>query len=628
MNRNLYNNIFISIVDTNTEKQCGSGYLFSNKYLLTCAHVINMAIGRETSDISHPPKNMSIRFNLPLHKTLRQENFNAYLEKWGPIDEKLFNKNDYAILKLPDCMIIDHDFPPHGVFSDGEKRSICFYGIDGLWVEGDTSWKSNAEELIQIQCDHNKQFTLEHGHSGTPVLDKNTGKIIGVIHSRKKTSIGHMLPVSPILENLPEKAVVYRAEFIEAEAKSFNNDENAFNTSEVDYDDTTNKQAQAIDSLIKIKWDDFRKHLDTEPELLRQSVLFNKAHQYYKTAKENANAGAWSDSIKYYLAAYSIFALMGPEYNFRAARVAGRLSWGFIVEDHFDSAMRYLELSEELDKAEAAGNYFMAIQYSLRKDAQLEQTKKLVGKFIDLCISLELLNVSSIQSGNINKAFVTKLIKEHLQHLNSLYHKRHDTEIEKFSKSDLAKLYVVRAHSTTDRKKARQYLSEAAKHFSENGLSSYALLCELEEEILNYVIADDYKSKIQVIEDAQEVISRIETGIVGQSNLIDGIGAVMDVNVLLLKICERLKQKNHTKDYRDIIKRLNDIAVKYFDSTKTEELVYKLCEKIRKIKETASHNQLDSALIIFYDIYKSIPLLFGDYIAVLQEVLMDKYIKS
>lgn len=61
-----YKNGYISILKTDTGgNSCGAGFFFSEKYLITCAHVINDALGRDSDEISQPTE-VEVGFKFPV----------------------------------------------------------------------------------------------------------------------------------------------------------------------------------------------------------------------------------------------------------------------------------------------------------------------------------------------------------------------------------------------------------------------------------------------------------------------------------------------------------------------------------------------------------------------------------
>ena len=78
MENNLYQNSFISIFDAD-DKPCGAGYLFSQNFLITCAHVFNQAIEESPKEIKHP-SNKQITFKLSLQPSHCEIPFSAHLD--------------------------------------------------------------------------------------------------------------------------------------------------------------------------------------------------------------------------------------------------------------------------------------------------------------------------------------------------------------------------------------------------------------------------------------------------------------------------------------------------------------------------------------------------------------------
>jgi S1-C subfamily serine protease len=155
----------------------GTGFLCHNKgYVLTCAHGINLT----DKLVIIPPQPIS-EFN------------QRTLERVQPIDVTVVqhdSKNDVALLKITNTVPVT---VPDNILGD-EKTSqvgstICYLGFpfaqDGLHTI------KVSQSIISSKVKSNngtKQYQLDamvhEGNSGGPVIDLQTGRIIGIVNGR------------------------------------------------------------------------------------------------------------------------------------------------------------------------------------------------------------------------------------------------------------------------------------------------------------------------------------------------------------------------------------------------------------------------------------------------------------
>lgn len=187
----------------------GQGFLAGGKYIVTCAHVVNSAIGRfQADDTNRPEDTAKVAFGFPLNPSLRGQRFQASIHHWGPTGEEWIRREDYAILALDKPLEVAVEAPDlkFGVrFS--QSIAIEAYGSpevrsDGLWEQGQIV-APDALGLVQIQT--RLEIGIRPGFSGTAVLDQTDGCVLGIMVSRVSDLpyTAHMLPLALIEERWP-----------------------------------------------------------------------------------------------------------------------------------------------------------------------------------------------------------------------------------------------------------------------------------------------------------------------------------------------------------------------------------------------------------------------------------------
>ncbi|MFF5114993.1 NB-ARC domain-containing protein [Streptosporangium sp. NPDC000509] len=191
----------VAILGTDGEP-IGAGFLVTERQVLTCAHVVNVAIGADPIDPARPEYPVLVRF--PLSGSARL--FEATVVGWAPVGTE--GADDIALLELADesparpVRLVDtsevwgHGFRTYG-FPDGHPG--------GLWATGlvrgpqSTGW-------IQLEDVKTPGAAVEGGFSGGAVYDEQLDAVIGMIVARdvhESRKIGFMLPAALLVAGVP-----------------------------------------------------------------------------------------------------------------------------------------------------------------------------------------------------------------------------------------------------------------------------------------------------------------------------------------------------------------------------------------------------------------------------------------
>lgn len=154
----------------------------AERKIVTCAHVVNVALGLEIREQRAPAGEVSVDFPLVSIKAGQQIR-RAKVEKWLPPSREGAAGDDIAGLTLLDD-------PPDGVEVVGLGadlphigRRVRIFGYpshrpDGGWVEATIRGRVGNG---RIQLDSDSALRVERGFSGGPVYDEAIGRIVGLI---------------------------------------------------------------------------------------------------------------------------------------------------------------------------------------------------------------------------------------------------------------------------------------------------------------------------------------------------------------------------------------------------------------------------------------------------------------
>ena len=189
----------------------GAGFLVSDEYILTCAHVVAEALGNNNGySKQKPSQEQEVKLDFPIIKTPNNkpiEPLTAKVEFWLPANDHHFpediavlkliqsppKKAQAAVLSMTQYQLDRHKFGAYG-FPPGKDHAV--------WAEGVIT-KRVGQGRIQLNG-LNTQYSLKGGFSGTPIWDKNLGAVVGIAVSAEKlqpdVKAAFMIPTELLLK--------------------------------------------------------------------------------------------------------------------------------------------------------------------------------------------------------------------------------------------------------------------------------------------------------------------------------------------------------------------------------------------------------------------------------------------
>ncbi|OYD89654.1 hypothetical protein CDG76_34275 [Nostoc sp. 'Peltigera membranacea cyanobiont' 210A] len=161
------------------DKVVGAGFLVSEKYILTCAHVVADALGIARNTVEMP--NAEIHLDFPL--LAAQQLFTAKIVFWRPVNPNEFAE-DIAALELessppntaqPAPLVASENLWGHPFRVLGFPKNQP----NGVWAAGKIR-AGLANGWVQVEGTKQQGYALEPGFSGAPIWDEQLQGVAGM----------------------------------------------------------------------------------------------------------------------------------------------------------------------------------------------------------------------------------------------------------------------------------------------------------------------------------------------------------------------------------------------------------------------------------------------------------------
>nr|MDU9045781.1 serine protease [Candidatus Electrothrix aestuarii] len=186
----------------------GAGFLVTPQHVLTCAHVVNDALGRKQESIDQP--NFTIFLDFPLLPSCPL--VQATVKGWLPMKEKVIfgEQEDIALLELLSNTPLPAGVHPAPIVTlypyefDEKVRIFGFPGIalDGKWVDGILK-RPTGKGWIQINHE-DSSGSIKPGFSGAAIWSIRKNAVCGMTVSMLNSTASYMIPADTLLQACPE----------------------------------------------------------------------------------------------------------------------------------------------------------------------------------------------------------------------------------------------------------------------------------------------------------------------------------------------------------------------------------------------------------------------------------------
>jgi hypothetical protein len=155
---------------------CGTAFLVSTRQVMTCSHVINIAVGANWNEVERPSSSVRIEFPFASNYVA----VTAHVIDWRPCGDQA--AADIAVLELER----DVQLPFYRTVASPPLPGQAFWtkgfpaGQEGgMDAEGMLGTRIEFGRLL-AQGDGSRGFFIESGFSGAPLLDVRTGALLGM----------------------------------------------------------------------------------------------------------------------------------------------------------------------------------------------------------------------------------------------------------------------------------------------------------------------------------------------------------------------------------------------------------------------------------------------------------------
>jgi Trypsin-like peptidase domain len=188
----------------------GAGFLIDRKSAITCAHVVNQALSRPTTEAALPDQK-EVLLDFPLTPQRWSARARVRAEAWTPIDR--WGEGDIAVLDLVDS-------PPSVVEPAKLKEYRSLWGhayrVYGFPVDNERGEWARGEVLgpvgrdwVQLESISMTGAAIEEGFSGSPVWDEKVDSVVGMIVAADRdptAKTGFMIPNQVLLRAMASQA--------------------------------------------------------------------------------------------------------------------------------------------------------------------------------------------------------------------------------------------------------------------------------------------------------------------------------------------------------------------------------------------------------------------------------------
>jgi archaellum biogenesis ATPase FlaH len=184
----------------------GAGILVGDSHVITCAHVVNHALGKPKESQARPEE--EVRLDFPF---LGHEVKTARVVNWRPIQQD--GSGDIAVLLLDEVF---DQAPEPVLFADAEANDLRTHEFEtyGFPLGQDAGVEAHGKLLgrrpdgsIQIESDLVTGYRVQSGFSGAPVRDKKLCALVGMVAIAERQAdvkAAFIIPTKLLVRQWPE----------------------------------------------------------------------------------------------------------------------------------------------------------------------------------------------------------------------------------------------------------------------------------------------------------------------------------------------------------------------------------------------------------------------------------------
>jgi hypothetical protein len=197
----------------------GAGLLISDSRIVTCAHVVNVALGRDKADQTEPEPDCVITVDFPLIDDAKlATRRTCKLVAWRPLTPAGGSSQDLAGLELADDVLPNKAGPARVMDSAAATNvPVQVFGYPSLPKDPRPQGVrarlrlvgTVGGGLIQLDDDGDAAYRAEEGFSGSPVVAQDAAGdvVVGVFalaSKSKQARDSYAIPMAAVLETWPE----------------------------------------------------------------------------------------------------------------------------------------------------------------------------------------------------------------------------------------------------------------------------------------------------------------------------------------------------------------------------------------------------------------------------------------
>ncbi|MFC4588498.1 S1 family peptidase [Sphaerisporangium corydalis] len=180
----------------------GAGVLLDGEHVLTCAHVVENALG------GGDPRTASVVVDLPLWPRAGRYTARVVPGGWHPADHE--GRGDIAVLRVEDGPVADASGAPLGRAAR-RGRSVHVFGHphrhdDGVEAQAWISGLGGRGDWFQLEARSATGRPIEEGFSGGGVVDTASGLVVGIVVARDRDAgarVAWMIPLDVVASYWP-----------------------------------------------------------------------------------------------------------------------------------------------------------------------------------------------------------------------------------------------------------------------------------------------------------------------------------------------------------------------------------------------------------------------------------------